>query len=143
MIVLDTNILSDSLRSRPEPKVAAWLNRQDATQLFTTAVCLGEMLYGVSLLPRGRRQAELRTRVEDLLTAGFRGRILDYDTLAARSYASLTARRQLAGRRMPTADAQIAAICQVHGAQLATRNVADFADAGIALVNPWDAADSA
>jgi len=138
MIILDTNVLSEILRSRPHRRVADWLNGQRRGDLFTTAVTLGEMLFGVALLPTGRRKTGLLAEVERLLDRGFRGRVLNYGDTAARAYADLAAHRQQAGRRMPTADAQIAGICLARGATLATRNTTDFEGTGVDLVNPWE-----
>ena len=126
------------LRSEPARQVYGWLNRHRARGLFTTAVSVGELLYGISLLPTGRRKAGLRAQVENLLAIGFRDRVMDYDSDAARSYATLAADRQQAGRTLPTADAQIATICLVQGARLATRNTRDFQGTGITVVNPWE-----
>ena len=138
MIVLDINVVSESLRAHPHPQVTRWLSRHRASGFFITAVSMGELLFGVDLLPTGRRKQELRSQVENLLSTGFRNRILEFDVAAARSYASVAAGRQQAGRRLPVPDAQIAGICLNCNAPLATRNTKDFEDTGIELINPWE-----
>ncbi len=136
MIVLDTNVISELMKPAPSTVVRAWVSSQSSTSLFTTAVNVAEILYGIERLPQGRRKRQLRELVGDVFSA-FDDKVLAFDHEAARAYASLVDRRSRLGRPVEGFDAQIAAICAVHGATLATRNLKDFVDTGIPAVDPW------
>lgn len=137
MIVLDTNVLSDLLRPTPAPAVATWFKRQPRTQIFTTAVNEAEILYGIELMPAGKRRQSLLAALETIFAVDFTGRVLVFDSDAARAFAIIAARRRALGRPMSNADAQIAAIVQRHEATLATRDTDDFEQCGIRLIDPW------
>lgn len=137
MIVLDTNVLSELMRPRPEPAVATWLGAQPTTSLFVTAVTQAEILYGLVLLPKGRRRDDLLGAARSLFNEEFAGRILPFDSDAAAAYSIIAADRRSAGRPISQFDAQIAAIVLSRGGTLATRNTADFVDCGIELIDPW------
>lgn len=138
MIILDTNVISELARINPEPNVVTWLDSLPAAEMATTAITAAELLYGVARLPDGRRRAALAETIEALINDDFRGRVEPFDSLAAQQYATVVVGREKKGRPISTADAQIAAICRVHSATLATRNTGDFTDTGIDLINPWD-----
>ncbi|OYV32209.1 MAG: VapC toxin family PIN domain ribonuclease [Rhodospirillales bacterium 20-64-7] len=139
MILLDTNILSELMRPAPSPAVMSWLAAQPAASLFISAVTEAELRYGVLLLPEGRRRADLIAALEAMLTEDFAGRILPFDSAAALAFAAIAASRRQAGKPISQFDAQIAAIVRSRGAALATRNVADFAECGVEIINPWTA----
>ena len=139
MIILDTNVISELARIDPEQSVVTWLDSLPAAEVATTAVTAAELLYGVARLPDGRRRAALAETIDVLINEDFRGRLEPFDGLAAEQYAAVVVGREKKGRPISTADAQIAAICRVHSATLATRNIGDFTDTGIGLINPWDA----
>jgi predicted nucleic acid-binding protein len=139
VIVLDANVLSEVIRPAPAKAVLDWLAAQPATQLFTTAISEAEILYGIALLPKGRRRASLDQAVRRMFAEDFTGRVLPFDGAAAEEFAAIAAARRREGRPIATFDAQIAAIARACGAALATRNVADFAACGIAIVDPWSA----
>jgi predicted nucleic acid-binding protein len=138
MIVLDTNVISELMRSNGSPNVFAWASRHAPAELFTTAITEGEIFYGVELISRGKRRDELLAEAEGLFGEDFAGRVLAFDSHAARVYSKILARRRKLGRPMGYADAQIAAITQVHQAILATRDVVDFDHSEIRVVNPWN-----
>lgn len=138
MIVLDTNVVSELMRTRPELGVVSWVDGFPAAEVLLTAVTAAELMYGVARLPDGRRKRGLHTKVEGLLAEDFRNQILPFDAGAAVHYAEIVASREQAGRPISMADAQIAAICRNWRARLATRHVDDFADTGVDAVNPWD-----
>ena len=138
MIVLDTNVLSETLRPSPAASVSRWMQAQPATGLFTTTICEAEIFYGLALMPAGRRRARLERAVATIFAEDFAERILPFDSAAARAFADIAARHQRQGRHISGFDAQIAAIAHSHGATLATRNVGDFADCGIKVISPWD-----
>ncbi|MBW8301491.1 MAG: type II toxin-antitoxin system VapC family toxin [Hydrogenophaga sp.] len=138
MIVLDTNVLSELLAPSPSPAVVAWLAAQPAAAVFTTAVTEAEILYGLALLPDGRRRQALEAAVRPIFSEDLAGRVLAFDREAAASYAAIAARRRALGRPISQFDAQIAAIAVSRGASIATRNVADFAETGALVINPWE-----
>jgi predicted nucleic acid-binding protein len=137
VIILDTNVLSELMRPNPSAEVAAWTARQSATELFTTAITEAEILYGIELLARGKRREKLLEAADAMFSEDLGGRILAFDSNAARAFSTIASYRRSMGKPISHADAQIAAIAQVQRAQLATRNVDDFQDCGIAVVDPW------
>ena len=137
MIILDTNIVSEIMRPNPSSKVVAWVAGQAAPNLYLCAVNEAELLYGVEILPPGRRRDRLRQEVEGMLREDFEGRILPFDSAAAQAYALIAATRRAAGRPINYADCQIAAIARSREASVATREVDDFEGIGIAVINPW------
>ena len=139
MIILDTNVLSELMRPRPNPAVVEWMAAQPASGLFTTSITQAEILHGIRLLPAGRRRSALETATVAMFAEDFDGRILGFGTDAAAPYARLAAERRRAGRPISHLDAQIAAIAHTVGAALATRNLVDFQDLGLRLVDPWAA----
>ena len=140
MIVWDTNVVSELMRPDPNGQVVVWADRQPASEVFITAITLAELWFGIGRLPIGRRRNELAEVFDDMLTEDFERRVLDFDRVAAAHYGDLVVDRERKGRPISMADAQIAAICRSHGATIATRNVDDFADVGVEVVNPWGAA---
>jgi len=139
MIVVDTNVLSDLLRSAPESAVLDWFDAQPAANLYTTSVTQAEMLYGARLLPASKRHKQLVQGLEIMFDVDFSGRVLGFDAAAAPEYADVVANRRQCGRPISQFDAQIAAIARLHGADLATRNTRDFESCGIDLIDPWQA----
>lgn len=137
MIVLDTNVLSEPMKPTPEAAVLSWLDAQDQTELVTTSTVISELAYGVSRLPEGRRRDQIAERLDRVATSDFLQGILDFDLPAAMEYGALVAAVERNGRPISVADVQIAAVCRVHHAVLATRKVRHFARLGIGLVNPW------
>jgi toxin FitB len=140
VIVLDTNVLSELMRSQPAAAVFARVAAQPRAELYTTSVSKAEILYGIAALPDGRRRAALAVAAEGMFTHDFAGRVLPFDEEAAVHYAEIVAARRREGRPIEAFDAQIAATARVAGAELATRDVGDFAGCGLTLVSPWDAA---
>ena len=112
------------------------MEAQPASELGTTAVCVAEIRNGIARLPAGRRRTALRAAAEDVCDA-FAALVLPFDGDAARAYAEVVVARDRAGLPISGFDAQIAAICLVHAATLATRNTGDFTATGVDLVDPW------
>jgi predicted nucleic acid-binding protein len=137
MIVLDTNVLSEALRPKPSSKVAEWMRSCPTTVLFTTTITEAELLYGVALLPDGKRRRSLESAVRLIFVQDMAGRVLPFDSAAAQAYAEIAATRRRAGRPMSDADARIAAIARSRDAALATRNVEDFTGCELEVVDPW------
>jgi hypothetical protein len=139
VILLDTNIVSEAMRRVPEPRVVAWLNAQAAETLHLSTISLAELLLGIALLPDGRRKVELGLSLSTQAAALFGERLLSFDEAASRSYAAIMSRARAGGRILGTADGQIAAIAAAHGLAIATRDMAPFEAAGLAIINPWTA----
>lgn len=135
--LLDTNIVSELLRISPDSAVARWVGDRPATDLFFSSVGEAELRYGVAMLPEGRRRDALARAIEEILCEDFEDRILPFDSAAAREYADIAAARRAAGRPILPADCQIAAIARSRSMAVATRNVRDFEDVGIEVINPW------
>jgi predicted nucleic acid-binding protein len=138
-IVLDTNVVSEMMRDSPDPVVAAWFTRQRSSALYSTTVTVAEVLYGIDLLPQGKRRQRLRQFAHEFFAVELADKILPFDEAAAPQYASLRAAKRVKGMSMSSLDSQIAAIALAAGASLATRNVADFEHCGITIVDPWNA----
>ena len=138
MIVLDTNVISEAMLPVPDGQVRHWLSAQPSQRLFTTTVSLAEILYGLKILPLGKRRAGLSAIAETMFATLFAQRILVFDPLAAREFPAIAAGRRLRGRPISILDAQIAAIAKANSATLATRNTSDFEGCGVRLVNPWE-----
>jgi predicted nucleic acid-binding protein len=137
MIVVDTNVVSELMRPSPSERVREWLRGQPARELYTSAVTVAEVLYGIERLAAGWRQEELRSAAIEVFRA-FADHVLAFDAAAAREYGLVVSHRERLGMPVEGFDAQIAAICRVRGAALATRNVSDFRETGIEIINPWD-----
>jgi toxin FitB len=137
MIVLDTSVLSETLRPAPETKVLAWLTSQPRSSLFTTTLTRGEVFYGIRLLPAGARRQGLWDASRAIFDEDFAGQVLGFDSDAADAYAEIAATRKNIGRPISQFDAMVAAVARSRGASLATRNVKDFVDCGVDIVDPW------
>jgi predicted nucleic acid-binding protein len=136
MIVLDTNVTSELMRASPDPRVVDWVRGHRPEELCTTAITLAEIGYGIERLPNGRRKTRLRVAASEVFRA-FPDRVLAFDASAALHYARIVDRRERAGAPIDGFDAQIAAICRAQDASLATRNVRDFLDTGLDVLNPF------
>jgi predicted nucleic acid-binding protein len=139
VIVLDTNVLSEVLRPVPQPSVLDWLANQPRASLFITTITRGEILYGIRLLADGKRRQGLWDAARKIFDADFADQVLSFDSDAADMYAEIAASRRAAGKPISQFDAMIAAMARSRGAGLATRNVQDFEDCGVAVINPWTA----
>lgn len=138
MIVLDTNVLAELMRRRPEPQVMAWVAARPPTALFTTSVTQAEVLYGVALLPDGKRRTDLERAARQMFSEDFAERVLPCNAAAAEEFAAIAAARRRGGRPIAQLDAQIAAVARSRGAGVATRNLHDFEHCGVELYNPWE-----
>lgn len=137
MILIDTNVVSEVMKATPDDAVVDWLNEQDSGNLYVASVTIGEIEYGLRILPNGRRRDQLRELFARFIAQAFAMRILPYDEIAARVYGDLMGLRKEMGRPLSVPDGQIAAIARVGGYALGTRNIKDFQDCGIELINPF------
>ena len=137
-MIIDTNVISEMMRPTPSPLVHRWLGAQPRTRVYSTTICEAEIFAGVSLLPRGKKRDRLTEIAEEIFAGLLAGRVLPFDSAAARAYGELLVARRRHGRAVATFDVQIAAIALSVGADLATRNIDDFDDTGIVVINPWN-----
>jgi predicted nucleic acid-binding protein len=137
VIILDTNVLSELMKASPDVEVVRWVTGQPASSLYITSITQAEILHGIMLLPTGKRRNAIQSAAEAMFSTEFDGRILAFDSAAARPYATIAAERRSSGRPISQFDAQIAAIAHCARAAIATRNVDDFDSCGIRVVNPW------
>jgi predicted nucleic acid-binding protein len=136
--LLDTNVLSELMREQPHPQVLDWFASQTVNQLHTSEVTDAEILTGLALLPAGKRRQAMALAASQIFEEDFPGRCIDFGGLAVAHYAMVKAQRQLAGRPIDTADAQIAAIALASSLTLVTRNTKDFEGIdGLEVINPW------
>ena len=137
--LIDTNVISETFRPRPAPQVLEWVGRQMAGDLFLTAVSLGELVRGARRVKGRAKRERLAHWINHDLATQFQDRVLPFDREAAVIWGAIMGDGDRAGRPKPMADAQIAAVALRHGLTLATRNIRDFKDMGVALVDPWAA----
>jgi len=142
MIVLDTNVISELMRSQPDRAVVAWVSAQPRETLYTTGVNEAEVFYGIRAMPEGRRRTAFEIVAETLFAREFAGRVLPFDGAAARRYADIVVLRRQAGKPIEAFDALIAAVAWVASAAVATRDVDGFADCGLMIINPWESTRS-
>ena len=140
VVLLDTNVVSELIRKVPDPAVEVWASSHHSEDLFFSAVGEAELRYGAAILPTGRRRETLVSDIERMLRDAFESRVLPFDSDAARAYADIAAMRRSTGRPIALADCQIAAIARSRDMTVATRNVRDFEDMDIKVIDPWAAA---
>lgn len=138
MILIDTNVVSEVMKAAPASVVVNWLNEQASSTLFISSITIGEIEYGLRILPDGKRRTQLRERFERFIAQAFTMRILPYDETAALEYGDIMGLRREMRRPLSVPDGQIAAIARSGGYALATRNVKDFEDCGFELINPFE-----
>ena len=138
MILLDTNVVSEAMRPKPDRRVLGWLDAQAAQTLFLSTVSLAELLLGIESLPTGKRRRALAAALAEQVVALFAERIVPFDLPAAQSYAEIVMRARRSGHAIAVADAQIAAIAASRDFSVATRDEAPFRAAGVEVLNPWE-----
>jgi predicted nucleic acid-binding protein len=137
VILLDTNLVSEPWKPKPDPHVVAWIDAQAVETLYLSAVTVAELRFGIAALPAGSRRKVLHERLEGVLLPVFAGRVLPFDLDASRAYADLMSKAKLAGLAINMADAYIAAIAASRGFIVASRDVAPFRAAGVPIIDPW------
>ena len=143
MIILDTNVISEWFKPKPNSEVIDWLNAQIETNLFITSITVGEIMFGAYSLPKGRRAVDLQNRVAHLADDVFYGRILPFDATAAYYYGMDMAQRRKDGVAISIPDGQIASIARANNyAAIATRDTTPFEAFRLDVINPWDTGSS-
>lgn len=137
MIILDTNVISEPLRQKPETRVVEWIDAQPIETLYMSAITVAELRFGIASLPAGKRKDRLQTSLEKQLFPMFAGRILAFNLAASDCYGTLMAQAQSRGLAISTADGYIAAIAAANKMMVATRDEAPFKASGVEVINPW------
>jgi len=137
MILVDTNVVSEPWKPKPDPHVLAWLDAQAVETLYLSAITVAELRFGIAALPAGKRRNVLGDRLERTLLPLFAARVLPFDLAATKMYADLMARARVAGKTAGLADGYIAAIAATHGLIVASRDTTPFEAAGLNVINPW------
>ena len=137
-LLLDTNVVSEFMKPRPDAAVVEWLRLQDEDALFLSTLTLAELHRGIALLPAGKKRTALAEWVEGELSERFEGRILPVDRTVSRVWGELMASAERRGRRLAAMDGLIAATAMSSQLDLVTRNVRDFEAVDVTLVNPWE-----
>jgi toxin FitB len=136
MIVVDTNVWSELTKAAPSETVRRW-EAENAENLWLATIVLAELRGGIALMPEGRKRSDLASQTDRIVEI-FADRILPFDAVASQAYGRVLLSARQAGRPIMTADAMIAATALANGMRVATRNMNDFAGAGVELVNPWN-----
>ena len=137
MLVLDTNVVSELMKSEPNPRVIAWLDAQSSGYVWTTSISIFEVRFGLNILPNGKRKTALQHAFEAMISEDLDFHVLDFDRAAATEAGEISAKLYRLGRPVEVRDVQIAGIISVRQAILATRTFKHFQDIDISLVNPW------
>jgi predicted nucleic acid-binding protein len=137
--LLDTNCISEVVRINPEPRVLSWMEAAEETLLYLSVLTLGEIRKGVAALMQGKRRTLLETWLEVELQARFAGRILSIDAAVADRWGVLAAGVKAKGATLSTIDGLLAATALHHNLTIVSRNVGDFANAQVSVLNPWKA----
>lgn len=138
MMLIDTNIISEMMKPIPDVNVMKWLDQQEILQLFVSTITLAEISYGINILPEGGRRSKLEIAFEKAIFEAFTNRILTFDESAAHLYGQIMGHRKTLGQPMGVPDGQIAAIARAHDMSIVTRNIRDFSDCGLQVINPFD-----
>ena len=138
MILLDTNVISEPQRQKPNASVIDWIDAQALETLYLSAITVAELRAGIALMPVGKRRDSLHESLEKRLLPMFANRVLSFDMACTKAYAELLAKSRAAGLAVETADAFIAAVALANGFTIATRNTSRFEAAGLNVINPWE-----
>jgi predicted nucleic acid-binding protein len=138
VIILDTDVLSALMRTKPDTAVVAWLDQQPVQSIWITSITLFEARFGIALLAQGRRRREIEKAFVQVLLEDLEGRVLEVDQPAAERAAALAAERQRVGRTIDFRDTLIAGIVLARRATLATHHRKDFEDLSVPVINPWE-----
>ena len=140
MILLDTNVISETQRQSPNARVLEWIDEQALETLYLSAITVAELRAGIALMPAGKRRDGLHKNLEKRLLPMFANRVLSFDMACTTAYAELLAKSRAAGLAVETADAFIAAVALANSFTVATRDTSPFEAAGLNVINPWQVA---
>ena len=141
--LLDTNVVSEAIKPRPDPRVVAWLAAQPSATVYLSVITLGEIEQGIVRSPHPQRAERLRRWLDEDLAPRFSGRILTIDRDVMRTWGEITGQALLRGRSVSLMDSLLAATAIAHGVTFATRNSKDVAALPVATFDPWSAPDPA
>ena len=136
--LLDTNCISEVVRLKPDPRVMAWIEAVEESLLYLSVLTMGEIRKGLAALPQGKRRSRLETWLEVELQARFSGRILSIDAAVADRWGLLAASAKTKGNPLSTIDGLLAATAIHHNLTIVSRNVGDFRNTQVPVVNPWE-----
>ncbi len=136
--LLDTCVISELIRKKPDWQAVRWISAVEESKLFISTLTIGELHKGIEKLPDGAKKEKLRQWVNEDLKERFSGRIADFDLPAAEVWGTIQARAEAAGRPMPVMDSMITATAIANGLAIATRNISDMEASGAMLINPWN-----
>ena len=136
--LLDTNCISEAVRLTPDPRVMAWIEAVEESLLYLSVLTMGEIRKGLAALPQGKRRSRLETWLEVELHARFSGRILSIDAAVADRWGLLAASAKTKGNPLSTIDGLLAATAIHHNLTIVSRNVGDFRNTQVPVVNPWE-----
>jgi predicted nucleic acid-binding protein len=137
VIVLDTNVISELMRPKPDVKVTSWLNGLSRQEVWITTISIFELRFGIEIHAKGQRRSHLEDSLARILEVGFHDRVLSFDEKAANAAARLSAKQRIMGRSKEVRDTFIAGIVSAHRADLATRNVRHFQGLDVRVIDPW------
>jgi toxin FitB len=137
MILLDTNVVSEPMRQRPDRQVQDWLDDQAIETLYLSTISLAELLLGIESVPTGRRRRALAPALGEQIASLFEGRIIPFDVTAAEAYAKVVTHARRQGYAISVTDGQIAAVAASHNLKVASRDETPFQAAGLEVINPW------
>jgi toxin FitB len=135
--LLDTAVVSEPVRPKPDPAVLRWLDSHDEVEMYLSALTLGELQKGLVRMPEGKRRDRLAEWIEEDLGSRFEGRVLPVSIDICRAWGDMAGKAENRGRPLPVIDALIAATAICHGLTVATRNVRDFLATGVGVEDPW------
>lgn len=136
--LLDTSLVSELIRPRPEKKVVAWIGGVEDDLLALSVLTIGELQKGVAKLPQGDHRKKLARWIDEDLRLRFQGRVLPVTEEVAEAWGRLSGEAEAKGAKLPVIDALLGATALVHGLTVATRNTTDIARTGAAIFNPWE-----
>ncbi len=135
--LLDTCVISELVSKKPETAVIDWIDGIDDEYFYLSVITIGEIKKGIEKLPDSERKELLASWLEEDLLSRFQGRILSFETAVMLTWGSLTAKLEQEGKKLAAIDSLIAAIALTNNLTLVTRNIADFQNTGVSLLNPW------